>query len=150
MVSEHIENKEIVLCQYHCLFFEWRKFHLQWVTFFLLFTREKNICLWTLWNFSWPSATRNFKIGFTRKCSSHSWTGEKRSLTVGKIFFTKKRDNYTNKVLFKKVDFSIFQNEISNLILSVNQLSYSHSFLEVSITLLRQIFVEYDVFRKSL
>ena len=68
--------------------------------FFLLFIREKKICLWTLWNFSWPSATRNFKIGFTRKCSSHSWTGEKRSLTVGKIFFTQKRDNYTNKVLF--------------------------------------------------
>ena len=67
--------------------------------FFLLFIREKKICLWTLWNFSWPSATRNFKIGFTRKCSSHSWTGEKRSLTVGKIFFTQKRDNYTNKVL---------------------------------------------------
>ena len=39
--------------------------------FFLLFIREKKICLWTLWNFSWPSATRNFKIGFTRKCSSH-------------------------------------------------------------------------------
>ena len=68
--------------------------------FFLLFIREKKICLWTLWNFSWPSATRNFKIGFTRKCSSHSWTGEKRSLTVGEIFFTQKRDNYTNKVLF--------------------------------------------------
>ena len=67
--------------------------------FFLLFIREKKICLWTLWNFSWPSATRNFKIGFTRKCSSHSWTGEKRSLTVGEIFFTQKRDNYTNKVL---------------------------------------------------
>ena len=67
--------------------------------FFLLFIREKKICLWTLWNFLWPSATRNFKIGFTRKCSSHSWTGEKRSLTVGEIFFTQKRDNYTNKVL---------------------------------------------------
>ena len=68
--------------------------------FFLLFIREKKICLWTLWNFSWPSATQNFKIGFTRKCSSHSWTGEKRSLTVGKIFITQKRDNYTNKGLF--------------------------------------------------
>ena len=67
--------------------------------FFLLFIREKKICLWTLWNFSWPLATQNFKIGFTRKCSSHSWTGEKRSLTVGEIFFTQKRDNYTNKVL---------------------------------------------------
>ena len=67
---------------------------------YILFTREKNICEWTLfWNFEWPKATRNFK-GFTSKCSSHSWTGEKRSLTVGKIFFTQKRDNYTNKVLF--------------------------------------------------
>ena len=68
--------------------------------FFLLFTHEKKICLWTLWIFLWPLATQNFKIGFSRKCSSHSWTGEKRSLTVGRIFFTRKRDNHTNKVLY--------------------------------------------------
>ena len=79
----------------------WKKFHLLlFVTCFLLFTRGKKICLWTLWNFSWPTATRNFKIVFTRKFSSPLWTGEKRSLTVDEIFFTQKRDNYTNKVLF--------------------------------------------------
>ena len=78
--------------------------------FFLLFTCEKKICLWTFCNFSRPLASKNFKIGFTRKCSSHSWTGEKRSLTVGKIFFTQKRDNYTNKVLlFDKKDLKTVQ-----------------------------------------
>ena len=82
-----------------------KKFHfLLFVTCFLLFTREKKICPWTLWNFLRPTASRNFKIGFTCKFSSPSLTGENRALTVDEIFSTQKRDNYTNKVLL--VDFA--------------------------------------------
>ena len=73
----------------------WKKFHLLlFVTCFLLFTRGKKICLWTLWNFSWPSATCKF--------SSPLWTGENRSQTVvDEIFFTKKETIILTEYFFK-------------------------------------------------
>ena len=77
-----------------------KKFHLQtFVTSFFscALVRRKSACE-PFWNFLRPLATQNFKLRFFRKCSFQSWTGVKRSLTVGKIFFNQKRDIYTNKV----------------------------------------------------
>ena len=83
----------------------WKKFHLQtFVTsFFSCSLMRRKFACKPFVIFRGPSAPQNFKIGLTCKCSSHSSTGEKRSLTVGKIFFTQKRDNYTNKVLFSLI-----------------------------------------------
>ena len=88
---------------------------------FLKFTRETKLASRSLWNFSCPSGTRNFKIGFSKPILSPLWTWENFPLTLHISFLTAQRENIKNKVLLSISEIMLLS--VKNQLVSVSYFS---------------------------